>query len=166
VFNKYGNNLSIIGNENKVIAKFDILSNKTFKNNVNNNFVSFTSNVDDLLLKNFKIAKQHLIKWNCVICGDDAEMHHIKHVRKVKKKKKSGSFDAYLEAMRLVNRKTLPVCKFHHKMIHKGDYDGESLKSLFESFKNKGVGYNKKEAAKLIKKCEANPRSNQSDLNF
>jgi group II intron reverse transcriptase/maturase len=83
VFNKYGNNLSIIGNENKVIAKFDILSNKTFKNNVNNNFVSFTSNVDDLLLENLKIAKQHLIKWNCVICGDDAEMHHIKHVRKV-----------------------------------------------------------------------------------
>lgn len=65
-------------------------------------------------------------------------MHYIKHVRKVLKKKKPGTFDMYLEAMRLVNRKTLPVCKRHHVMIYSGQYDGESLKSLFNSFKNNG----------------------------
>jgi hypothetical protein len=25
-----------------------------------------------------KIAKMHMINWNCVICGNSAEMHHIK----------------------------------------------------------------------------------------
>lgn len=154
VFKKYGNNLTILSGENKVIAKFDLLSNKIFKRNVKNNFDSLPPNPSNLLVENLKIAKQHLIKWPCVICGEKSEMHHIKHVRKMLSKKKSGSFDAYLEAMRLVNRKTLPVCKFHHQMIHNGKYDGESLKSLFESFKKKGVGFDKVKAAKLIKKIE------------
>jgi hypothetical protein len=48
--------------------------------------------------------------------------------------KKPGFFNAYLEAMRLVNRKTLPLCKYHHNLVHSGEYDGESLSNLFESF--------------------------------
>lgn len=161
VFKKYGNNLTITSSENKIIAKFDLLSNKIFKRNVKNNFDDLPPNTSNLLVENLKIAKQHLIKWPCVICGEKAEMHHVKHVRKVLNKKKPGSFNAYLEAMQLVNRKTLPFCKLHYQMIHNGDYDGESLKSLFESFKKNGVGFNKFKAAKLIKKSEANPQSNK-----
>jgi len=108
--------------------------------------------VEQLLFANLKVAKQHLIKWPCVICGCPAEMHHIKHVRKALQKKKPGSFDAFLEAMRLVNRKTLPLCIPHHKQVHAGKYDGESLSSLFEFFKEKGVGFNKAKANVLIKK--------------
>ena len=66
-------------------------------------------------------------------------MHHIKHLKKVLVKKKKESFDAYLEAMRLVNRKTIPVCKQHHKDIHVGKFDGISLKK-------RGVGFNKTKA--------------------
>lgn len=80
-------------------------------------------------------------------------MHHIKHVRKTLQKKKPGSFNAYLEAMRLVNRKTLPLCKFHHHIVHSGKYDGDSLSNLFKSFKKKGVGFNKAKAKLLIKKA-------------
>jgi len=80
-------------------------------------------------------------------------MHHVKHVRKTLSKKKSGTYDFYLEAMRLVNRKTLPVCKFHHGLIHAGKYNGESLKSLFNSFKENGVGFNKAKAEALIMKA-------------
>jgi len=54
--------------------------------------------------------------------------------------------------MRLVNRKTLPVCKTHHEMIHKGQYDGISLRALFYSFKQNGVCFNKEKAENLIKK--------------
>ena len=154
VFKKYGHELSIRNSENKVIAEFGSLSNKDFKKGVSRSSNFLPLDVDKLLMENLRIAKQHLIKWPCVICGDVAEMHHIKHVRKVLKKKKPGTFDMYLEAMRLVNRKTLPVCKRHHNMIHSGEYDGESLKSLFKSFKNNGVGFNKNKADKLIKKAE------------
>lgn len=156
VFQKYGNELIVTNSENKIIAKFGVLTNKTFKRNVKSSFDNFPPNTDNLLLENLKIAKKHLIKWPCVICGEKAEMHHVKHVRKVLSKKKPGSFNAYLEAMRLVNRKTLPVCKQHHQMIHKGEYDGESFKSLFKSFRNNGIGFNDKKVAKLINKVEAN----------
>jgi len=77
-------------------------------------------------------------------------MHHIKHVRQVLKKKSPKSFNAYLEAMRLVNRKTLPVCREHHLQIHCGNYDGVSLKQLFAIFKSKGC--NELNAKSLIEK--------------
>jgi hypothetical protein len=78
-------------------------------------------------------------------------MHHVKHVRKVLQKKKLGSFNYYLEVMRLVNRKTLPVCKYHHNLIHTGKYDGVSLKRAFNHFKSEGVNFNKEKANALIK---------------
>jgi retron-type reverse transcriptase len=162
VFKKYGHELSIRNSENKVVAEYGTLSNKGFKKGVSRASNFLPPDVDMLLVENLKIAKQHLIKWPCVICGDVAEMHHIKHVRKVLKKKKPGTFDMYLEAMRLVNRKTLPVCKRHHVMIHSGQYDGESLKSLFNSFKNNGVGFNKVKAEKLIQKVEGIESSKKS----
>ena len=61
-------------------------------------------------------------------------------------KKKSGTYDFHLG-------KTLPVCKFHHGLIHAGKYDGESLKNLFNSFKENGVGFNKAKAEALIMKA-------------
>jgi hypothetical protein len=80
-------------------------------------------------------------------------MHHIKHVRKTLVKKNPDTFDFYLEAMRLVNRKTLPVCKFHHGLIHSGKYDGESLNNLFKTFKKNGIGFNKSKAKALVSKA-------------
>ena len=51
-------------------------------------------------------------------------------VRKILKNKKPGSYNYYLEVMRLTNRKTIPVCSFHHKLIYVGKYDGVFLKIL------------------------------------
>jgi len=39
--------------------------------------------------------------------------------------------------MRLVNRKTLPVCKYNHKLKHAGKFSEDSLSNFFESFKKK-----------------------------
>jgi len=155
VFNKYGENLVIKDSNNKVKASFGTLTNSNFKKTVSSSKVSFTSvkDVEQLLLENLKVAKQHLIEWPCIICGEPAEMHHVKHVRKALQKKKSGSYNFYLEAMRLVNRKTLPMCKFHHGLIHSGKYDEESLEALFKSFKKGGIGFNKSKAKALINKA-------------
>ena len=156
VFKKYGADLTITDQKNKIIAKYGTLSNKEFKKGVGSNY-HLAPDVEALLLENLRLAKQHLIKWPCVICGttDNVVMHHIVHVRKRLSKKNPGSFDAYLEAMRLVNRKTLPVCKTHHDEIHSGKYDGESLSKLFESFKRNGVGFDKYKAETIVKKAEA-----------
>lgn len=80
----------------------------------------------------------------CVFCGEKAVMHHVRHVRKVPQKKKPGSFNYYLEVMRLTNRKTIFVCNHHHKLIHAGKYDEVSLKTVFNNFRKEGIGFNKK----------------------
>jgi group II intron reverse transcriptase/maturase len=161
VFKKYGSELTITDSNNKVIASFGVLSNANFKKNVSQSYVSFSNvtDIEQLLLVNFKVAKQHLILWPCVICGAPAEIHHIEHVRETLSKKKPGSFDYYLEAMRLVNRKTLPVCKYHHNLIHAGKYDKDSLSNLFDSFKKNGVGFNKNKAKVLVSKASTSEKS-------
>lgn len=110
--------------------------------------------ITQLLLKNLRIGRMNLLNWNCIFCGEKAEMHHVKHVRKVLKSKKKGSYNYYLEAMRAINRKVIPVCKKHHQMIHKGEYDGVKLSKVFERFKEGGIGYNKIIADKVLKKFE------------
>jgi hypothetical protein len=161
VFKKYGLELSITDSDNKVIASFGVLSNAIFKKNVNQSYTSFFSvtSIEQLLLVNLKVAKQHLILGPCVICGASAEMHHFLHVRKTLSKTPSGSFDCYLEVMGPVNRKTLPVCKHHHNLIHAGKYDKDSLSNLFDSFKKNGVGFNKKKAKALISKASTSEKS-------
>jgi len=57
--------------------------------------------------------------------------------------------------MRIVNRKTLPACKKHHLQIHRGEYDVISLKPLFNTFREKGIGFKRYKADKLIKKVKA-----------
>jgi group II intron reverse transcriptase/maturase len=154
IFKKYGDSLAIKNSKNKIISSYGSLSNALLKKLSAGQFLNTgpSSNIESLLFKHLKLAKLSMIHWPCVICGNQAEMHHVKHVRKVLKEKKPQSFNAYLEAMRLVNRKTLPLCKEHHLQVHKGIYDGVSLKKLFKSFKESGVGFNKEKASALIEK--------------
>ena len=155
VFAKFGNNLEVTDEKGKIITSFGSLSNAAIKRKFQSDFLNneVRPSVEKLLFKHLKLAKIHFIHWPCVICGKPAEMHHIKHVRKVLKKKNPKAFNAYLEAMRLVNRKTLPVCREHHLEIHSGKYDGTSLKKLFKTFESKGVGFNKLKAKLLIDKA-------------
>jgi hypothetical protein len=90
-----------------------------------------------------------------VICSKPAEMHHLKHVRQRLCHKKPGTFYAYLEVMRMVNRKTLPVCRKHHLEIHRG-----SLKQLFAAFNEQEVGFKMAKAKALIKEVEKKETKN------
>ena len=163
VFKKYGNDLAYTDGNNKTLAKFGTLSNSEFKRGVKSDSPITIPDPKVLLMDNIKLARNHMIKWPCVICGSPAEMHHVKHIRKALKKKKPGTYNYWLVAMRLVNRKTLPVCKVHHKHVHDGKYDGESLKSLFDTFKFNGVGYNKIKAQALIEKAEGSLKRTNSE---
>jgi len=151
IFAKYGNNLNIKDSDGKTIAKFQTLTNSSFRNSKRTNN---SCNVTQLILKNLKLAKKSVVKMPCIICGDPlSEMHHIKSVRKTLKKKVPKSFNYYMEVMRLVNRKVIPVCKYHHNLIHAGKYDGVSLKLMFQNFKQQGYNFNQIKADALIKKA-------------
>lgn len=67
----------------------------------------------------------------CVICGckEHVQMHHIRHVKKYDGKHKEG----FIKIMDLLNRKQIPVCKFHHDAIHDGKYDNISLSDLYDT---------------------------------
>lgn len=65
-----------------------------------------------------------LLDKDCCICGSDVdvESHHIKSVKK--RNSKIIDFNAIL------SRKQIPVCRYCHKKIHAGKYDGVKLSSL------------------------------------
>jgi len=154
VFAKYGDELKVTDAKGKVISFYGSLSNAAIKSKSVNDFTNndVVPSIENLLFKHLKLAKIHLTHSPCVICGKPAEMQHIKHVRHVLKKKSPKSYNAYLEAMRLLNRKTLPVCREHHLQIHSGNYAGVSLKKLFATFTSKGVGFSELKAKSLIER--------------
>lgn len=69
----------------------------------------------------------------CEICGstEDVEGHHIKKLADLKKKYR-GRKDKpeWVKRMIAMRRKTLFVCKKHHKDIHGGTYDGVKLTNV------------------------------------
>jgi group II intron reverse transcriptase/maturase len=64
----------------------------------------------------------------CCICGsaDQVQMHHVRHIRKMTRRKASG----FVRVMRALNRKQVPVCRSCHQGIHQGKYDGLNLSDL------------------------------------
>uniref|UniRef100_Q33759 Orf785 protein n=1 Tax=Allomyces macrogynus TaxID=28583 RepID=Q33759_ALLMA len=64
----------------------------------------------------------------CWVCGSekDIEMHHVRHLRKgVDPKQKRVTL-----LMSQLNRKQIPVCRSCHLKIHKGLYNGPSIRNL------------------------------------
>jgi nicotine oxidoreductase len=91
----------------------------------------YSEDLDPLKITEFKMRTHFLsslLKEPCRICGKskNIEMHHIKHLKKVK-------LIGFNEIMKGLNRKQIPVCKNCHNKIHKGLYDGLALKDLYKS---------------------------------
>lgn len=74
--------------------------------------------IDKLYSRTAKTQLAHL---------EHVEMHHIHHIRNSKEKEGFGRI------MSLLNRKQIPVCKFHHKAIHDGSYDNISLSEFYDT---------------------------------
>lgn len=94
---------------------------------VNGNAFSEEKKVD-IVLMNFRLRTRSKLDWPCCICGDetDIQMHHVRHLRKLSSPKAEG----FTRVMSALNRKQIPVCARCHELIHKGKYDGLSLKDL------------------------------------
>ena len=91
---------------------------------------AFTNSPEvDLVRMNVRLRTRSKLGWPCVICGDTQEiaMHHVRHVRKGLTDRDSKGFT---RVMAILNRKQLPVCASCHNKIHRGEYDGLSLRDL------------------------------------
>jgi hypothetical protein len=86
----------------------------------------------DLLGWQTQLRTRSKLGFPCLTCGssEQVEMHHVRHIRKMGKRKPKG-FQAVLRAL---NRKQIPVCKPCHTKIHTGEYDGIRLQDLAYDF--------------------------------
>lgn len=83
----------------------------------------------------------------CFICGStkEVEVHHIKHIRK-RKYQTIPEKNFWLKIMALRNRKSIPLCAFHHRLVHSGDHkeitliEGSlKLKETYKGYDNRIV---------------------------
>jgi len=87
-------------------------------------------NFDPLSLINLALRAvprtTYLLDGACRICGsaEKVEVHHLKHL------KKGVNKDYATRLMQKMNRKQISVCAQCHRDIHKGDYNGVSLRKL------------------------------------
>ena len=82
----------------------------------------------DQVRMNVRLRTRSKLGLPCVVCGDPnrVQMHHVRHIRKFDQ----GAPKGFTRVMAALNRKQVPVCKACHERIHRGEYDGLSLKDL------------------------------------
>jgi hypothetical protein len=82
----------------------------------------------DLVRMNVRLRTRSKLGLPCVVCGNPngVQMHHVRHIRKMDDREPKG----FTRVMAALNRKQVPVCKACHERIHRGEYDGLSLKEL------------------------------------
>lgn len=82
----------------------------------------------DIVQMQVRLRTRSKLGLPCVVCGDPnkVQMHHVRHIRKMDGTAPKG----FTRVMQALNRKQVPVCKTCHEKIHRGQYDGLSLKDL------------------------------------
>lgn len=82
----------------------------------------------DLVQMQIRLRTRSKLGLPCVVCGNPnkVQMHHVRHIRKLD----GGAPKGFTRVMQALNRKQVPVCKACHIRIHRGEYDGLSLKDL------------------------------------
>ena len=83
----------------------------------------------DIVRMHVRLRTRSKLGWPCVICGETQgiAMHHVRYVRQGLTSK---GLKGFLRVMAALNRKQVPVCTSCHSKIHRGEYDGLSLRDL------------------------------------
>jgi len=126
-FKKFGRNLKFVNKNGKEYRIFrpDSLKmlplSKRFKNNGNNNIQQLLSQTWTNTLTRTQFDEP------CVICGttENIEIHHIKSVKNVR-----ANTRTYAQWIGSFNRKSMPLCKEHHIMLHAGKLSKEDVRKL------------------------------------
>jgi len=111
------------------------------KNNMSTKHISFTQTdytrkpmhftgakvfKDPMLALTYKVSTISSLGMVCSSCGSSSniEMHHVKHIKTINLK-----LSAFDQMMAKINRKQVPLCRNCHVEVHKGTYQGKSLKN-------------------------------------
>jgi hypothetical protein len=128
VFAKHGKNITV------TVKAQDSRSDRRVSFYFNSDWVkkrnAFTTNdrMIDTVRMMWRMRARSKLGKPCCICGslEQVEMHHVRHIRKMGHGKATG----FKATMKALNRKQIPTCKSCHARIHRGEYDGISLKDL------------------------------------
>jgi group II intron reverse transcriptase/maturase len=126
-FKKFGRDLEFV---NKLGKKYKIFRPDNLRMlSMKERFrVNETSDIDKLLSQTWSNSLT-LSQFDepCVICGtlDNIEMHHIKSVKNVRVKTRS-----YAQWIGAFHRKSIPLCKEHHNLLHAGKLSHEDATKL------------------------------------
>lgn len=148
IFKKYGNNITINYNEkidrmdtegNMItqerkktvqLLKWDHIKNIVFETLVNvrkkqkekQSISTIDRAIDEICNVRINWRTKYKLTKHCAICGSQ---DHVRHVR-------IGKITGFLQIMKQLNRKQIPCCRSCHRRIHNGQYDGMSLKDLYD----------------------------------
>ena len=127
-FKKFGKDLGYDVNKDTRISFIDIKYTKAIN-------IAKTANVPQDPLKNIeKVWNAKFTKSKlgtiCVICGssENVEMHHVRQIRDMKNP--NGKLDFYTRQMAAINRKQVPLCRFHHNGLHNDTWTNDE-KAIF-----------------------------------
>lgn len=103
-------------------------------------FLGDKSFKDPILALIYKVSTISSLGMVCSSCGSSSkiEMHHVKHIKTINQK--LNSFD---KMMAKINRKQVPLCRDCHMEVHKGIYQGKSIKNYNKVWSNIKVEENK-----------------------
>lgn len=126
-FKKFGRNLKFVNNNGKEYTIFRpdnlrmLPENERFRVNEN-------TNIDQLLSQTWANSLTRTqFDEPCVICGtlENIEIHHMRSVKEVRVK--TRTYDQWVGSF---NRKSIPLCKEHHNMLHAGKLTKVEVKKL------------------------------------
>jgi len=93
---------------------------------VSNQFNTFNASPDDLdkIINASWASKLTETSFNkvCSICGSSSEieMHHVRKIGNIRSKIKQSGYSTNL-IISAMNRKQVPLCRYHHMIMHKGE---------------------------------------------
>ena len=103
-----------------------------------NSFLINPLSIDSTISRkwNNKLTKSSLLN-ACVICGaTPVEMHHIRKISDLRTKYDKGEIDFYTMQMAGINRKQVPLCRTHHKVLHQNKLTEAEKIAFAEGVKN------------------------------
>jgi group II intron reverse transcriptase/maturase len=141
-FKKFGRDLKFVNEEGKEYKIFRpdnlrmLPENERFRANEN-------TNIDQLLSQTWSNSlTRSQFDEPCVICGtfDNIEIHHLRSVKNVRVKTRT-----YAQWVGGFSRKSIPLCKEHHILLHAGKLTRDDVKRL-SAYKGKLTKSKKKKS--------------------
>lgn len=81
--------------------------------------------------KRSRTMTERFANLRCALCGSntDVEVHHLRSVKDIRAKIRTGN-SSYEQWTGGFIRKQVPLCRYHHKLLHKGKLSALDFRTL------------------------------------